>query len=238
MSTSTLQIIRTLIAKDWRLFRAPIFGLLIVALVAWLIALMAPRASHGKEGFDDWRLFASAVALHLTGVFAAVFGGISIAGERNARTGDFVSLLPVTRRQIIFSKWMVSALILFPFVAFHAAVATLTQLHRWKSEQMFELQHDLADWGAQAVLWLGCTTSFFGVAWLAGSFSSSAVISACASIAISLVVVMVSAFVTDPATHVLQDSWIVPFLTTIPVFLLGMGGVISGTLYYLKRIEP
>ncbi len=41
-------------------------------------------------------------------------------GERSDRTADFIGLLPVTRKQIILSKWLISIIVLAGCAAFHS----------------------------------------------------------------------------------------------------------------------
>jgi ABC-type transport system involved in multi-copper enzyme maturation permease subunit len=54
-------------------------------------------------------------------------------GERSDRTADFIGLLPVTRKQIILSKWLISIIVLAGCAAFHsvsAIVGTIYYLRR------------------------------------------------------------------------------------------------------------
>ena len=120
---SNLHIMRALLAKDWRLFRVPTIALVLVAVGCYLLGGAAALHEHLENAGHD-SLFAGTVfAAVFTALVASAFGGAAIAGERSDRTADFIALLPVTRRQIILSKWLVSGFVLGTWAAAHVAVA-------------------------------------------------------------------------------------------------------------------
>jgi len=227
VGVSNLQIMRALLAKDWRLFRLPMIGLLVVAAICYGLSGVAALARHSDKLPSQDALFpASIFAAILTALVASAFGGVAIAGERSDRTADFLALLPVTRRQIIFSKLLVGGLAVGTWETVHVAVglAVLVQAHGG-------CVYPQGYW-AQALGWLiGCTVSFFGVAWLLSTFTTSAAISACVSLAIPLGTTLLIDLNVD-------GRWSVPAITGSTMLPVGLASLIAGTIYYLRRVAP
>jgi ABC-type transport system involved in multi-copper enzyme maturation permease subunit len=226
-----------LLTKDWRLFRVPTIALLIVTFGSYGLGLAGAlyRESDFGEAHDAF-FSASVLAANLVPLLAAAFGGVAIAGERSDRTADFLALLPVTRGQIVISKLVVSFLVLTAFSIFSAAVAlvlllTNPQLHR-KREDFQMIRPELL---ADLFLWAACSVCLFGTAWLLSTWSKSGPISA--SISMAMTVATISLIAICLGSHP-DNAWIIPFTIAVTVGILGVGALMGGTAYYLKRIAP
>lgn len=239
MTAAKFQPIRTLMAKDWRLFRVPVIGLLVGGAISYLLALIAILA----DSHDIWAHHQAAVnalvnaliggtlaASALTSLLASVFGGAAIAGERSERTSDFLGLLPVTRKQIVISKLVVSALILCGCAGLYGMIALLA--FRLGATQPFLSWTAIA---SHSVAWLGYTVSFFGVGWLLSTFSSSGPISACASMAVTVVS---ATLVAAAANRDFRSVWEMMTVCATVMFAIGITCVIAGALYFVRRVAP
>jgi hypothetical protein len=226
-TASSLQIMRVLLAKDWRLFRAPMIALTVIGLWRYLIWLtpmfgMGLR-DHLFNSLLDWQIG----ACDPTALFAAVFGGIAIAGERSNGAADFLAVLPITRGQIIFSKWMVSAVMVGACMFLHFLLAYSFQ----SSSNIGQLGPGF--WARSAVVWIGFTTSFFGIAWLLSTFTRSGPISTCVSIGLTIAI-----FFQEEISDVPPDVWARCCRLALPPLSIGLASLIVGTLYYLRRVAP
>lgn len=238
MTTADIQTMCALAAKDWRLFRVPVFALLIVSGGTYLLALIGALeppdgwAQHYRAMYAMNELvLGSLAALALTSLLAAAFGGMAVARERRERTSDFLALLPVTRGQIVFSKLLVSALVLCACAVFHEIV--ILALCLFQSGQL------LSSWATFAlissVVWLGFTVCFFGLGWQFSTFSTSGAISSSAAIAVTLVSAALVANFVDP--HIRLDREAKLILAAV-AFSIGIASTIAGVVYYLRRIAP
>jgi ABC-type transport system involved in multi-copper enzyme maturation permease subunit len=240
-AATNLQAMRALLAKDWRLCRTMMFGLMALGAACYLVS--GGIVLYSGASIDVGNVLEALGALALIACYVAspvscAFGGAALAGERIDRTADFVGLLPVTRRQIVLSKWLVSSAMLGLCVAFHLVILflafsvaihrgsfaydSLDNPNRWVVESMVE-----------SAVWIGCTVSFFGIAWLFTSFFRSAAISAAISFGATIFVTASLAYRMphyDPLEQVLK-------LGLVPM-LVGLTALIAGTFYYVGRIEP
>jgi ABC-type transport system involved in multi-copper enzyme maturation permease subunit len=122
-AVSNWQIMRALIAKDWRFFRVPMIALLITGTGCYTVAAVAIFFLHPDPREYELLCHSSVLAINLTGLLASVLGGMAIAVERSERTADFVGLLPVSRSQIVLSKWLVSIFMLGACAVINAVIA-------------------------------------------------------------------------------------------------------------------
>lgn len=229
---SNLDVMRVLLAKDWRLFRAPMVALIVVGAGCYLIALaniLYPQPEHDAL---QSLLTAAGISFELTGLLAAAFGGVAIAGERADRTSDFLGLLPVTRMQIILSKWIASIFIIGTCAALHLLILGLCVLAR--SDVANYGPHDM-QWAVVLPLWIGFTTSLFGIAWLLSTFLRSGPISACISIATTIALFAMVALRLDAGHYSDQQ---VPLILASTSMAVGLSTLIGGAIYYLRRIAP
>jgi ABC-type transport system involved in multi-copper enzyme maturation permease subunit len=198
-------------------------------LVLGAIAALYRHDENG--GAIDAFFSASILAVNLTALLAAVYGGLAIAGERIDRTSDFIVLLPATRKQIIASKWIVSAATLGVAAGVHIVFACLLL---YPKHAMSPFERMIWQWMLPATLWFGCLCSFYGVGWLLGSFINSAVISACASVAVTLALCMIMASLPDYLRG--HDKW--QIILAAMLLTIGGAGIFTGTIHYLRRVAP
>ncbi len=245
MNASNLQILRTLVAKDWRLFRVPMVALIFVGVGAYVLATMSivdddlsqrhnPNLSMSPA--SSVVAAASMGAIALTGLIACAPGGVAIAGERADRSGDFMALLPVPRAQIILSKLLTSAMMLGLFVLIHLMVAGSILFNDGfhRAAPGFQ-QHIWTTLAADLVWLIGTTVCLFGVGWFFSTFLNSGPISACVSIAVTSIAMVVTAVLMD-GHHV--GPWYGQLTSAAVAFAIGLPSLIGGVVYYLKRIAP
>ena len=225
-AASNLQIMRALLAKDWRYFRLPMLALLIAGAGCYAMVSASMLFMQPSETTPQAISSGAGVAIALTAMIASAFGGIAIAGERADRTGDFMALLPVTRFQMLLSKCVMSVLLLGASVIFHAFIAFYVLGPYWKATP---------EWSHGLTLCSGLTISFFGIAWLFSSFTKSGPISACIAIAITLGSTVLVSLSFDGHNH---TEFIVTMTTTAVTTAIGMTSLACGTVYYLRRIAP
>jgi ABC-type transport system involved in multi-copper enzyme maturation permease subunit len=248
MNTPTFQILRTLIAKDWRLFRVPMIALIIVGMGCYLLAAAAFSYNSLHESGTEPRgrlivemIFSASISANgLTCFIACALGGIAIAGERADRTGTFIGLLPVTRLQIILSKLLTSMLILGIFAVFHLLVGAIciacgAPIAAFHNTLRQLIHNGLFDFIEAAGMWLGFATSLFGVGWLFSTFLNSGPISACIAIAVTAVAMMSVTLCLDGRNIA---EWVPPVVATLVGFGIGLPSLIGGSAYYLRRIAP
>jgi ABC-type transport system involved in multi-copper enzyme maturation permease subunit len=219
-----------LVAKDCRLFRAPIFALVVVAVVYGLAPLVMqpiPLSSISATLYPR-----SIFACMLTSLLAAVFGGTAIAGERRNQTADFLATLPVKRIQIVTSKLIISFSMLATCGAFHARMA-----QKFETAAVSEVTAFLAssNWTVAMTVLSSCAACMFGVAWLFSTFSRSGPISTFASLVVTggLYRMVTQIFRADLAIH----SYALLMLTG-SMWTVGVASFLVGTIYYLVRVEP
>jgi ABC-type transport system involved in multi-copper enzyme maturation permease subunit len=246
MNAINLQILRTLIAKDWRLFRVPMLALIICGVGVYLIAMIAVTEDfRDHTGFPRNHLqpamqtlcSASFGAIVLTGFLACALGGVAIARERAERSSDFIGLLPVTRAQIVISKLISSALMLLLFAVSHLLLGTVCLVAQWRIHGNRSIPGGIP-WTPLTLgilWWFGVTTCFFGVGFVFSTFLASGPISACISIAVTTAAMVITAILMDG--HHLGNQK--PLLISAAVGLgIGLPSLTGGTIYYLKRIAP
>jgi ABC-type transport system involved in multi-copper enzyme maturation permease subunit len=231
---ANVRIMRALIAKDWRLYRLPVIGLIVAGVGAYFLAI-------GAESFSGWTFTlariledASFIALLLTALLASAFGGIGLAGERNERTAEFTALLPVTRNQIVTSKILVAGAVLLAFTLFYALLYFLfaNADDDWTFRSVRENAVQLLECE------IGCLLTLYGVAWLVSTFSTSAAISACVSIAVTagmLASVSLRMHTRYDRGELGTEAAFYNELA-ITTSIVGLSCLIAGTIYYLRRV--
>jgi len=242
-AVSNLQIMRALLAKDWRLCRTMMIGLIALGAACYLIIGSLALYSSAIIDFDSVLgsvCIAALIACVVSSSVASAFGGAAIAGERIDRTADFLAVLPVTRLQIALSKLTVSTIMLGLCTAFHLSVAALSflvaiHLDFLRQNSPDETHRAVIEISMETACWLGCTASFFGVAWLLSSFMRSATISAGASLGLTIFVFISLAI--PRSDFLARQVEMAPKLGLVPL-LLGLVSLIAGTLYYLRRVAP
>jgi ABC-type transport system involved in multi-copper enzyme maturation permease subunit len=239
-----------LAAKDWRAYRLPTLALVLVTILVYgSVAVLTWNAARSStqpivEGLLGVLQSVSLFVIALSALVAAAFGGVALAGERTERTAIFMAMLPVTRLQIVASKLLVAAAIIGCAVAFHLAVASAALVGQsWMMGVDISRLAQTTNFVRPLPMLLSFMLACFSLAWCFGSFSRSAAISACVSIAISLGVPM---FVTlylesQPAVRGAPIPWWVSHTELLFAAIdgaLGLFGLMVGTVIALRRVEP
>jgi ABC-type transport system involved in multi-copper enzyme maturation permease subunit len=215
-----------LLKKDWRLFHVPMVGTVIFIALCYLIFavnIWLGREQLGAESVASELATASVMGLNVVGIMAAVFGGVAFAFERHERWADFMAMLPVSRFQIVVSKIIVAGTFLSLIsVVLGEAFALFAE----QTVPISPLLHGVA-------LYASCVFMSFSVAWLCSSFLSSPAISAAISLALVVFTVICPDLLPPKLTKVEVEE--------LEIAVMGVAGIVSfltGTIYYLLRVEP
>lgn len=245
-------VLFTLMAKDWRTFRVPVIALVVLGLGAYGYGLVTIYSSYKDAPYVPATSWCMAVisstflATAISALIAAAFGGIAIAGERADRTATFVEILPVSRRQIVASKWLVTLMIFIATLALHLFIGLIAYVFYLRSirfeyhapTSIMPTQMDLF-WFVPLLLtpFILC---LFSVAWLLGSFIKSAAISACVSIATTIAgCLFATQFLFKQLPRWRNDlNYEEIFVPAGMALIFAIPCLILGTLIYLKRVEP
>src|SRR5690349_21765865 len=108
------QSLGILMRKDWRLCRLPVLSSIILSVLVYGFAIGEALLRWKLlrfQAFDHLLLnllWASTVGLESTAFLAAVLGGMAFSVERREHWGDFLSVLPPSRSQVVWSKLFVA----------------------------------------------------------------------------------------------------------------------------------
>jgi ABC-type transport system involved in multi-copper enzyme maturation permease subunit len=239
-AAQNLQIMRALLAKDLRLCRPIMLGLIASGAGCYLIAVISVLSENSfphKSTLHTMLESLSAAAVfscQLANLLASAFGGVAIAGERTDRTADFLAMLPITRRQIILSKMTVSLGVLGMCAIFHLLIFFSARILADHISGAY-LWSDLSSFPACLACSIACAISFFGVAFLLSTFLRSGPISACVSIGATIASYGIVGSSMDG--HHYSDWGAMLRLGSLPL-ALGLSSLTAGTLYYLRRVAP
>jgi hypothetical protein len=215
----------TLLKKDFRLNRLPIFGgaalICMPYLVGFAVYLTLRQQAFSSANAREGVIACPQMALAVTYAMSAIFGGVAFAYERRERSGDFLAMIPVSRLRSIFSKSLISVGFLAPMWAINNFAA-----------QFLQPIHPRHLYLISATAMLMC----FGVAWLISSFQSSAAIAACTSIGlISVCALVLNAMPYHPLS---RPDEIIDRLEAVIFCFIGVTSFVAGSIYYLYRIAP
>jgi ABC-type transport system involved in multi-copper enzyme maturation permease subunit len=221
-----------LVKKDWRLFRVPVVATVLLGAIAYAACSIMYEIDwrHVEENvlyhqpqLSNYMASAATFGLWTVAVMAAAYGGSAFATERRERWGDFLSLLPPGRWQVVVSKLFVAVGCIAASAAVHAVILIVAHAARWP-----DITFGLGIWSA-AVLML------FGVAWLCSTWLNSAAISASVAIALTICIgaLLATWFDSGPS----ERQWGMELFGAIAV-TVGAVCVIGGAMYYIRRVEP
>ena len=172
---------------------------------------------------------AAAASYGLSQLAIAFLGGNAIAGERADRSAEFLSYLPISRTDRLLSKLL--------FAAIGIALIWGINLGIFRGlEGKFPWQVP-SDRGLLDAKYTAITgLVMFGVAWCISSLQSSPTFAIAGGIVTPIAVMVMILTGIDRATEhsgqVLFD-WYSGICIT-----LGLAGLVVGTWYFLKRVEP
>ncbi len=224
-----------LIWKDYRVNRL-IFITTLVLLVAphALVAISIWRGAGGPTSPADAFMASSVYALGLLQLAFALLGGNSIAGERIDRSAEFLAYLPVSRGRILTSKLLV-ALAAVPLVWLPNLVIFAVIYAARPAGPTPPVEYILCVLGSIAITGL----TFFCVAWLFSCMLRSPTFSVCAGLITPFLVVTGICWVVyllklpNPGSPLIVLWWYGGLCLVISA-----ASFLSGTLYYLRRVEP
>ena len=226
-----------LLKKDWRANRSIVLGSLAMIAMPYVIVLVGDALQRSSPKTARYMvqdfMAAAAGSMWLITLIAPIFGAAAFAQERRERSADFVAMLPITRRQIVLSKFI--TIVSWLAVTWLANLAVL-MLARWLAPEASKSLSDLVE---TLVLSLAFGTMLFGVSWLLSAFLNSPAVAAGGAIGamvglwFCLVLIIAHA---EPHGGDADDL----LIGAGGVFgvLIGLAAFIGGSVYYVHRIEP
>jgi ABC-type transport system involved in multi-copper enzyme maturation permease subunit len=230
--------VNALLQKDLRLYRAPICTAALAIVTPWLLLMVVgfyrilvnPDAHGGVDIVGSVAMFGVVSAI----IVAAIFGGFAFSVERREKSADFLAMLPVSRRQVMTSKVLISiGPVMVLWLIQSSAFFLLNATGRNIDDSV-----EIADaFVATYAVSLSAIILAFGVAWLAGLFIKSPSISA----SIALMTLLASGFFTrlwmeDPFGEVrpVDLARVVFSLWTIT----GIVCFLIGAVVFTRRVRP
>ncbi len=222
--------------KDYRLNRGVL--LLGVALLLGPYAAAFASALHGHwpswPPTGEWAtqlLAASFFSLSLSQLTLAILAGNAIASERADRSAEFLAYLPPSRRQILASK------LLLALVTAGAVWAVNLCVSAWLVPALGAPGHNPWDKVAPRSMLAASTVLVFGAGWLGSAVLASP--AGATSLGIGLPVVAGPLLVRVARALVASAAEKDPTPAAMLVCLaLGSLCFLSGSAYYLRRVEP
>lgn len=230
---------KSLLWKDYRVnLLVLVFGAVMLAL-PFLTGLVRALYAQYHEGQANWWqgdvwVIISLNSLGLSLLTIALLGGNAIAGERIDRSAEFLAYLPPSRGRVLVSKiilagsavaviWGVNLLVLYGVAPHLRGGNDMAQ-----SLSTGELKYTLPGLASTAAL-------LFGAAWLGSARLDSPAIAAglgiFAPVLVAGVLGAINYYFQPPGFRF--GLWYVTACTA-----LGCVTFVTGTVYYLRRIEP
>jgi len=227
--------LKWLVWKDYRVNRLVFITALVLMIVPYGFA--AVLLWRGLVTGPDVFLGSAIYALALLQLTLAFMGGNAIAGERVDRSAEFFSSLPVSRRRSLVSRLLVTlalvALIWLPNLLIIAAIGMPETVIEAVRREIPGIAWRI--FGSIAVTGL----TFFCVAWFFSSILDSPTFSVCAGLIVPLLVWLGILWTYESLRHAspydgdLLLTWYAAISLTISAIAFP-----TGTLYYLRRVEP
>jgi ABC-type transport system involved in multi-copper enzyme maturation permease subunit len=228
-----------MLRKDWRLNRFAVASN--VGLIAIIYGLSLIPLAYGTAAFLDTVTGPAIGSMMVTGLLAAVYGGVAFANERRERSANFLAMLPARRGLIVLSKVVVAGVCLLAVELLNLAFA---------AGLIKELSGQIMDDRIPKTVYqfAGCvaaaTVMLFGVAWLCSTFLESPAISASVSIGITGVMLTLITSIIEFGDYPRGGRYFgvvyelqIRFCTWCSL-LMGIISFSVGTIYYLRRVEP
>jgi len=236
--------LKMLLWKDFRQQRGFLAGAIISLLIPYVIALGAHltyrlRALEdvgsavvitGGQAVSAWYRFyeaASLVDVFLSGLLIAFFAGNAIAGERADRSAEFFAYQPLSKRSVLLSKFLVSA-------GLSAAVLGVCVVGMWAYPWVSGGPIKLPSAEENATFFATCL-AMFGVAWGVSSFVRSASYAAAAGVCVPICLGVMLALIFEGASGG-ESSTGASY--SVVAGVVGLASFASGTVYYVRRVEP
>jgi ABC-type transport system involved in multi-copper enzyme maturation permease subunit len=247
-----------LLEKDWRLNRAPVIGLLVLALLPYVMTkailfYMGQHMQERKYPLHDlqahqiryvavWSYFGphslmyndilSAISFGamITILMSPIFGACAFAIERRDRSAEFLAMLPVGRRTIVRSKFFLAAFLLISMALFQALLER--SLLPWEGLWLptDARSQKIAIYGSWP-LQFSLGLAMFGISWFLSSFLKSPAIAAAIAIA--------AAFLATTLLAIWSDDFASGEYSLIYAnCAVGLLCLLIGNIYYIRRVAP
>lgn len=222
-----------LLFKDIHIFRfafwAGAASWVIGVIWIWFQNILSPTAWQAM-GFVETQL--GFITLFLAGIVAAITGACCFANERYDRSADFLAMLPVSRKTIIYSKLLIA----IPYVLLLATISiyliwdgsTRAQLYSPYSVSFLSNLPILVVFASFCILNLG-------VGFLLSSHLSNAAYAAIGTILFWGILSMVLGYILARAK--LDDHASEAIYSYVPI-AIGFASLLAGWQIYERRVAP
>lgn len=227
---------KTLLWKDYRVNRQVLIVGLVLLIAPHLLSIGIMLRDTGLHNaargnpqprilWSPACLWGASCSVMLSLLTVALLGGNVIAGERVDRSAEFLAYLPPSRRAIIASKALLTALACLAMWGLNLPIMLVASPDGVTMATLEKLAAPLA----------GTTLLLLGVSWMCSSFLSRPAIAACIGIAATVSVAattarMATVWQLDKQQAIRGYAWI--------ALILGLLCFAVGTLYYIRRVEP
>ena len=227
---------KELILKDLELCRGPLIvclGCFFGPYLFWCVYMACTYGFSGNDAREIWSLgilAASTTSVTLAIVGVAILTGFVVAGERRDRSSEFLAYLPASRGRILLSKGLVCFGWIAAYLLAHPLIIDV--FVPWLSLGEQQLTGDRG-----TGVMITCSLAILGGSW----FGTCALKSPTLAFGLGILTVPFSYFFVgglsvyvdwfdDQETALMFCSW--------PQVLIGVAGLILGSLIYMKRVEP
>lgn len=230
-------MMRALLGKDWRVNRVAVAGGIAAtvcpyAVVLGMQALYPPAGGNTAGTYLRALENAAEIAMLLTLVMAAVFGGMAFAAERRDRSAEFVAMLPVTRGPVVLSKLFVGVACTATLGAVNGSLLLYAIARRPEAASPVPAPVAAALFAAVLVL-------YFAVAWALSIYLRSPAVAATVAAGIASAVYFAAAVQSEHAGIAQPSSRDAAAVTFAALcFALGLLVLIGSTAHYVRRVPP
>ena len=228
---------KTLLWKDLRLNRP----ILIVVVLFFALPYLVPAGVNVFRWWNDgetivtFGFITSSVQLSLfwSLLTMTVLVGNALALEREDRSAEFLAWLPPTRWTVMASKSIVIGAMIFVVFGFNllAIYGLIPRLSGVPIEDFAGVRENLRETFLDRMV---MATLMIGVAWFCSSIMKKA--SYAVGVAWLSPIVLGNALKIAQYVFKFPNEWIDPMFLSFAVGL-GVGGMVAGSFYYLRRYE-
>lgn len=226
---------KALLWKEYRQHRQLMVASAIILSAPYLVVLLVglfATIKYGPQQPAAWEhnfAVSGAIALAACVLLAAFFGGNAIAGERGDRSAEFVAYLPISRSSTIVCKAIIAIGACVIMLTINSSVVTLcaSALSTEPSVEYYPGGMVLATWIAAALV--------FSVAWGVSSVVTRPATAAATGLGALLILIFASLLIEEALGPKADQA--TPVWYTVSCLVFGATGI-TGTAYYLHRLEP
>ncbi len=236
-----MNMLFTLMRKDWRCYRAVVLATLIGGAIPYVIGsvlVLVPDPVQRGPLFQRWIeniVICAMIGALICVAITVAFAGSSIAAERNDRTLDFLTMLPPPRWIVLLSKLLVAIPFLIACTVVHMVVLLPAAYEAVKLSGLGNFSGQFADSLLPAWVLLCATAMVAGIAWMLSAFLKSSAIATTIASAIVVVVATVVGNVSE------IERWSNPYVGTVWTLVtltVAAGTFVGGTIHFVRRVAP